>query len=80
MIDCRVIGERSSLRWVICRKIRRCISSCWTTSIASASRFWGEARFIDDDSARLEALMPRGYRARPEQDSPRPVGKVVYRR
>ena len=27
----------------------------------------GEARVIDDDPALLEALMPRGYRARPEQ-------------
>ena len=30
-------------------------------------KIWGEARIIDDDPALLESLMPRGYRARPEQ-------------
>ncbi len=30
-------------------------------------KIWGEARAIEDDRALLEALMPRGYRARPEQ-------------
>jgi uncharacterized protein len=30
-------------------------------------KIWGEARIVDDDPALLESLMPRGYRARPEQ-------------
>jgi uncharacterized protein len=30
-------------------------------------KIWGEARIIDDDPALLDSLMPRGYRARPEQ-------------
>ena len=30
-------------------------------------KIWGEAKVIDDDPALLEALMPKGYRARPEQ-------------
>jgi predicted pyridoxine 5'-phosphate oxidase superfamily flavin-nucleotide-binding protein len=30
-------------------------------------KIWGEARIIDDDPALLESLMPKGYRARPEQ-------------
>ena len=30
-------------------------------------KLWGEARVIDDDPALLESLMPRGYKARPEQ-------------
>ena len=30
-------------------------------------KIWGEARMVDDDPALVEALMPKGYRARPEQ-------------
>jgi predicted pyridoxine 5'-phosphate oxidase superfamily flavin-nucleotide-binding protein len=30
-------------------------------------KLWGEAKVIDDDPALLESLMPKGYRARPEQ-------------
>src|ERR1700751_4685942 len=30
-------------------------------------KIWGEAKVIDDDPALNEALMPKGYRARPEQ-------------
>jgi uncharacterized protein len=30
-------------------------------------KIWGEAKVIDDDPALLAALMPKGYRARPEQ-------------
>jgi predicted pyridoxine 5'-phosphate oxidase superfamily flavin-nucleotide-binding protein len=30
-------------------------------------KIWGEARIVDDDPALLESLMPKGYRARPEQ-------------
>jgi uncharacterized protein len=30
-------------------------------------KLWGEAKVIDDDPALLDALMPKGYRARPEQ-------------
>jgi uncharacterized protein len=30
-------------------------------------KIWGEARVVDDDPALLASLMPRGYRARPEQ-------------
>ena len=30
-------------------------------------KIWGEARVIDDDPALLHSLMPRGYKARPEQ-------------
>jgi predicted pyridoxine 5'-phosphate oxidase superfamily flavin-nucleotide-binding protein len=30
-------------------------------------KLWGEARIIDDDPALLDSLMPKGYRARPEQ-------------
>jgi predicted pyridoxine 5'-phosphate oxidase superfamily flavin-nucleotide-binding protein len=30
-------------------------------------KLWGEARVVDDDPALLQSLMPRGYRARPEQ-------------
>jgi uncharacterized protein len=30
-------------------------------------KLWGEARVVDDDPALLRSLMPRGYRARPEQ-------------
>jgi predicted pyridoxine 5'-phosphate oxidase superfamily flavin-nucleotide-binding protein len=30
-------------------------------------KLWGEARVIEDDPALLEALMPRDYKARPEQ-------------
>lgn len=30
-------------------------------------KIWGTARVIEDDPALIEALMPRGYRARPEQ-------------
>jgi uncharacterized protein len=30
-------------------------------------KIWGEARVVDDDTALLESLMPRGYKARPEQ-------------
>jgi hypothetical protein len=30
-------------------------------------KIWGEARVIEDDPALTQSLMPRGYRARPEQ-------------
>jgi predicted pyridoxine 5'-phosphate oxidase superfamily flavin-nucleotide-binding protein len=30
-------------------------------------KIWGEARMIEDDPALLQSLMPKGYRARPEQ-------------
>jgi hypothetical protein len=30
-------------------------------------KIWGEARVIEDDSALTASLMPKGYRARPEQ-------------
>ena len=30
-------------------------------------KLWGEARVVDNDPALLQALMPKGYRARPEQ-------------
>jgi uncharacterized protein len=30
-------------------------------------KIWGEARAVDDDPALLRSLMPKGYRARPEQ-------------
>ena len=30
-------------------------------------KIWGEARVIEDDPALVAALMPRGYKARPEQ-------------
>ena len=30
-------------------------------------KIWGEARVVEDDPALLQALMPKGYRARPEQ-------------
>ena len=30
-------------------------------------KIWGEARVIEDDPALLESLMPKNYRARPEQ-------------
>src|SRR5262245_14977242 len=30
-------------------------------------KIWGEARIVDDDPALLQSLMPKGYRARPEQ-------------
>jgi predicted pyridoxine 5'-phosphate oxidase superfamily flavin-nucleotide-binding protein len=30
-------------------------------------KLWGEARVIEDDPALTEALMPKDYRARPEQ-------------
>jgi hypothetical protein len=30
-------------------------------------KIWGEARIIDDDPVLLDSLMPKGYRARPEQ-------------
>ena len=30
-------------------------------------KLWGEARIVEDDPALLKSLMPRGYRARPEQ-------------
>jgi hypothetical protein len=30
-------------------------------------KIWGEARVVDDDPALLESLMPRDYKARPEQ-------------
>jgi predicted pyridoxine 5'-phosphate oxidase superfamily flavin-nucleotide-binding protein len=30
-------------------------------------KIWGEARVVDDDPALLKALMPAGYKARPEQ-------------
>ena len=30
-------------------------------------KLWGEARVVDDDPALLHSLMPRGYKARPEQ-------------
>ena len=30
-------------------------------------KIWGEARIVADDPALLESLMPKGYRARPEQ-------------
>ena len=30
-------------------------------------KLWGEAKVIDDDQALTDALMPKGYRARPEQ-------------
>jgi predicted pyridoxine 5'-phosphate oxidase superfamily flavin-nucleotide-binding protein len=30
-------------------------------------KLWGEARVVDDDPALTQSLMPRGYRARPEQ-------------
>jgi predicted pyridoxine 5'-phosphate oxidase superfamily flavin-nucleotide-binding protein len=30
-------------------------------------KIWGEARVVEDDEALTHALMPRGYRARPEQ-------------
>jgi predicted pyridoxine 5'-phosphate oxidase superfamily flavin-nucleotide-binding protein len=30
-------------------------------------KIWGEAKVINDDPALTEALMPKGYKARPEQ-------------
>jgi hypothetical protein len=30
-------------------------------------KIWGQARIVDDDPALLQSLMPKGYRARPEQ-------------
>jgi uncharacterized protein len=30
-------------------------------------KIWGEARVVDDDSALLKSLMPKAYKARPEQ-------------
>ena len=30
-------------------------------------KIWGEARVVEDDPAMTEALMPKGYKARPEQ-------------
>ena len=30
-------------------------------------KLWGEARVVEDDDALLQSLMPKGYRARPEQ-------------
>ena len=30
-------------------------------------KIWGEARVVEDDPALVESLMPKGYRARPEQ-------------
>jgi uncharacterized protein len=30
-------------------------------------KIWGEARVVDDDPALMKSLMPRGYKARPEQ-------------
>src|ERR1700732_3987361 len=30
-------------------------------------KIWGEARVVNDDPALLQSLMPKGYRARPEQ-------------
>jgi uncharacterized protein len=30
-------------------------------------KIWGEARVVDDDPALMESLMPKGYKARPEQ-------------
>src|ERR1700749_2240532 len=30
-------------------------------------KIWGEARVVEDDPALMQALMPQGYRARPEQ-------------
>jgi hypothetical protein len=30
-------------------------------------KIWGEARVVEDDPALLDSLMPKGYRARPEQ-------------
>ena len=30
-------------------------------------KIWGEARVVDDDPALTKALMPKGYKARPEQ-------------
>lgn len=30
-------------------------------------KIWGEARVVEDDPALMDALMPKGYRARPEQ-------------
>src|ERR1700757_260721 len=30
-------------------------------------KIWGEARVVEDDVALLQSLMPKGYRARPEQ-------------
>jgi hypothetical protein len=29
-------------------------------------KIWGEARVVDDDPALMAALMPQGYKARPE--------------
>jgi len=30
-------------------------------------KIWGEARVVEDDDALMQSLMPKGYRARPEQ-------------
>jgi uncharacterized protein len=30
-------------------------------------KIWGEARVVEDDAALTQSLMPRGYKARPEQ-------------
>jgi len=30
-------------------------------------KIWGEARVVEDDPALTDALMPKGYKARPEQ-------------
>jgi predicted pyridoxine 5'-phosphate oxidase superfamily flavin-nucleotide-binding protein len=30
-------------------------------------KIWGEARVVEDDEALTASLMPKGYRARPEQ-------------
>ena len=30
-------------------------------------KLWGEARVVNDDRALMRSLMPKGYRARPEQ-------------
>jgi uncharacterized protein len=30
-------------------------------------KMWGEARVVEDDPALMQSLMPKGYKARPEQ-------------
>jgi len=35
-------------------------------------KIWGEARVVDDDPALTQALMPKGYKARPRAGDPVP--------
>ena len=54
-------------RKAISRRIRRRYIFVMDYAHRRRVKLWGEARVVEDDPALMQSLMPKGYRARPEQ-------------